>query len=44
MEEINRSSHSDTKKPNHFTICNIILILATDGNKRRNFMQNKILY
>ena len=34
-EETNRSSHSDTKKLDHFTICNII-ISATNGNKRCN--------
>ena len=43
MEETNRSSHSDTKKLNHFLICYII-IPTTNGNKRRNLMQNKILY
>ena len=49
-EETNKSSHSDTKKLDHSTICNItksnevFLISATNGNKRRNLMLNRILY
>ena len=35
-KETNRSSHSDTKKLDHF-------ISANNGNKRRNLMRYKIL-
>ena len=38
-EETNRSSHSDTKKLDHF----IFLISANNGNKGRNLMQYKNL-
>ena len=41
-KETIRSSHSDTKKLDHFTTCNIIS--ANLGNKRRNLMQIRIFY
>ena len=43
-EETNRSSHSDTKKLDHYKSNEVFLISATNGNKRHNLMRNKILY
>ena len=43
-KEANRTSHSDTKKLDHFKSNEVFLISSTNGNKRRSLMWYKILY